>query len=220
MTKAEMERHQADHDATLDEARFALQSRSWHKAIAFAVSSWQYLDGMMQYERKYEGREFTRLESIDIVLRLAPLLFDLSSLDKLASLLKSQRRIDKNASADLAADLSKARSLVWQAHKLWNHLQQHPGFRQDELRTTLGDDQERWRRLSEAWEEMGIIRRAPERGSYRLTFATRLDMRVLGKCPSCGALCKARKVKLLNEAKCPKCGTETRFVILARQLDS
>jgi hypothetical protein len=218
MTKAEMELARANYFARLSDARLALQTGLYAIAIQHAVSSLEFVDGMMQFERKYEKREFKSIETIDIVLRYAPLIFDYQSLDALDSLLRSQKRIDKNASADLAAMLARARQLMWDAHRFWDLLEQSREFRQDEARKTLGGDQDCWRWLAESWEAMGYLRRTPEGGSYRLALITRMDDAVMARCPECGATGRAPKSKVLYEINCPKCRARVCFVILSKEL--
>jgi hypothetical protein len=217
LKKAEMESHQAEYHALISQTRLALQEGLYAKAVELASSSWDFIDGMMQYERKYEGKEFDSVEGIDIVLEFAPLLFNFQSLDKLELLLKSQRRIDKHASDDLADRLSKARTRMWEAHRLWNHLERVSESNQEEFCSELGGDQTVWRTIAETWEEMGLIRRTPDGRSHRVALKTRMDEPVVAKCPSCAAIAKARKAKLLEEVTCPKCERAVVFVILANQ---
>ncbi|MBI3836686.1 MAG: hypothetical protein HY288_01965 [Planctomycetia bacterium] len=217
MKKAEMEDHHRQYDALISQARDAEQGGMYQKAIKLALSSWQYIDGMMQYERKYADRESVDIEGIDIVLSYAPLLFDFVSLDKLESLLKSQRRIEKNASGDLAINLSKARTLMWDAHRLWEYLEHNSESRQDDLYHDLGGDHERWQGIAAVWESVGILCRSPDGGSHRLALYTQMNESALGKCSNCGTVGKAPKAKFLVEINCPKCRTRTFFIILARQ---
>src|SRR5438034_11671357 len=109
LKKSEMEAHRAAYYALISQAHAAIQQGLVQKAIELASASWEYIDGMMQYERRYESKEFDSVEGIDIVLEYAPLIFDFHILEKMAELLKSQRRIDKNASDDLAAKLDSAK---------------------------------------------------------------------------------------------------------------
>ena len=220
MKKAEMEKHRMEYRALMDQARAALQEGLYRNAVKAALSSWDHVDGMMQFERKYENREFTSIESIELVLRYAPLLLDSQSLDRLASLLKSQRRIDKNTSVSLDDKLAKARAQIWDAHKLWEYLEGHPDTRQDELRQILGGEQEEWRSAAEAWEKMGLVRRTPEGRSYRLALSTRMGEIVSGKCPSCGAVAEAPKAMFLEELTCQYCQASGVFVILSRRAPS
>jgi len=215
MTKAEMERHSTQYQTVLTDVRHAIQAGDYKKGIALAISAWDHIDGMMQYERKYGGHESVDVEAIDTVLKFAPILFDFESLDKLESLLKNQRRIEKNASANLTNLRVKATELMWDLHRLWGHLEHNPGQRQDELGRTFGGDQDRWRGLAETWEKIGLLSRIPEGDSYRLSFSTRMDEPALAKCPSCAAVGKAHKSQFLNEVSCPKCHTVVSFVLLS-----
>jgi hypothetical protein len=216
MTKAEMENHAREYRSLVAIARSAQQEGAYRRAVQYAVSSWKFIDGMMQYDRKYEERAFASVEGIDIVLRCAPFIFDSDSLDDLGSLLKSQRRIEKHTSTDLADELSEARALMWKAHRLWNHLEQRAEVMQDELRQYLGGDQDQWRFIAEVWDAVGLVRRIPEGRSYRLSICTRLDELARAKCPSCGAIGKGRKSRLLETSNCPKCRAAVDFVILAQ----
>jgi len=213
--KAELEFETEQHRATMREVHSAQQGGQIQMAVDLAVFAFQYIDGMMQFERKYEDETARHsVESIDFVLRFAPLLFDTRSLDAVTTLLKSQRRIDNNATADLAAEVNKARILLGDAYRLWNHLEQNTEVRQDQLRSRLGGDQELWRWIAETWDGMGLVRRIPEQNSYRLSLVTRMNEITRGKCPLCGVTGKAAKARLLEEITCPKCGKGTRFVLM------
>lgn len=216
MKKAEMEAHREKYRALMGDARAAQQDGLYHKAVELALSSWDHVDGMMQYERRFEEKEFESIEGIDTVLKYAPLLLDFNNLDRLESLLKSQRRIDRNTSESLTEKLGKARALMWDVHHLWDHLEQHPGARQDELRQILGGDQDQWRLVAETWEKMGLVRRTPEGRSYRLSLCTRMGEVISGKCPKCGAFSEAPKAMLLEELACPKCRASVLFVMLSK----
>ena len=109
-TKAELKSDQDNYHHLLKNARVALSEQRVKDAIDLAKSTWPYIDGMMQFEQRYENREFTTVEGVAIVLRNAPLVFDRQTLNELAELLKSKRRIDKNASDDLAAQLAASRA--------------------------------------------------------------------------------------------------------------
>lgn len=217
MKKAEMEEHRERYHAVIAEARSALEQGDYRKAIELAVSSWEYIDGMMQYERRYEDAQFNSIEGIDIVLQYAPFLLDLQSIDTTESLLKLQRRVEKNTSANMGDRLTKARELVWDAYRMWDLLNRQAEVRQDDLRRLLGGHMDRWRSLAEAWDKMGLVGRIPEHGSYRLSILTRMNEEILAKCPSCGVVVKAAKSKLLVEQACPKCHGRVLFVLLLRK---
>ncbi len=215
--KAEMEAHRREYYSLMDRARKALAEGSLREAVALAVASWEHVDGMMQYERRYEDKSFDSIEALDLVLKHAPLLFDSRSLEKLETLLKEKRRIARNTSQDLSQNLADARILMWEAHRLWDHLELESDVRQDELRKTLQGEQGRWQKISEAWADMGLILRIPEGPSYRLAFSTRLKELQLAKCASCGVVGNAPKAIFLDEQVCPKCKTRGFFVLLARK---
>ena len=208
-TKVEMESHRAKYQEVMASARLALRKGQHDEAVTIAASSWTYIDGMMQFECKYENREFSNIEAIDVVLDFAPLLFHSQVLDDLESLLKSQRRIDRDASDDLAGSLANARARMWDAYRLWNHIERNDECRQDELRTALGGDQDQWRSIAEAWERFGLIRRISDRNSYRLSIATRIDGEALAKCPSCGAMIKKLSQKPFNLRRVDEPGDTT-----------
>ena len=220
MKKAEMEHHRAEYHALMSKARAAKKEGLYREAVDAAFSSWEFIDGMMQYERRYEGREFDGIEGINVVLQYAPLLLDFDSLDKLESLLKDYRRIDKNTSESLRDRLEKGRSLMRDVHRMWDHLERHPGAMQDDLTQTLGGEQEQWQSVAEDWEKMGLLRRTPDGGSYRLALATRMGEVVPAKCSACGAVSMAPKSMLLENTTCPHCKATVSFVFIAPRTSS
>ena len=78
-----------------------------------AGARWDFVDGMMQFERNYEhkdreDKDHEKIEAIDIVLRFAPMLFEHELLNKLEDMLKNQRRIDRNTTEDLSVKHARA----------------------------------------------------------------------------------------------------------------
>jgi hypothetical protein len=214
MKKAEMEHHRAEYEASMVAARLNEQNGMYFKAVELALASWDHIDGMMQYGRRYQDKEFASIQGIDMILKYAPLLLDFASLETLASLLNSCRRIEKGTSDSMGEKLAEARERMWEAHRLWDHLEQQPGAKQDQLRRLLGGDQDRWRWMAEAWEKMGLLERRPEGGSYRLALSTRMGMVVNAKCPSCGNIARAPKAMFLERLPCTECEEKVVFVIL------
>jgi hypothetical protein len=217
--KSEMEAHAAAYLDHLDQARAAERAGMYRAALKLAVNAWPYIDGMLQYETKYNEAEIGSVAAIDLALRYAPLLLDLRQLDELETLLKAYKRIDRIASDDIAAKVTHARSQLWENHKLFAHLQQNPGARQDELESTLGGRQERWRVVAESWEKMGLIRRTQIGRTYTLALSTRMGEVVPGKCPSCGHVADAPKGALLEEGTCPECRSRVVFVVLGNHFE-
>jgi hypothetical protein len=201
--------------AAVEDMRAAHRDARYSDAVAIATKGSQYIDGTMQYERRFESRdERKHVETIQYVFQYAPLVFDRASLETVAELLKSQKRIAKNTTADLAAELESATQLMWDAHRLWTLLEQAAEAPQDNLRMMLGGDQDRWRAISESWSHMGLVHRVPERGSYRISLVTQVAVEVRGKCSGCGATGKAAMGTFLQDLTCPKCKTTAKFVML------
>jgi len=213
--KAELEDDATSYYSKVEEMRRAHDRRDYHGALGFAAAAWEYVDGMMQFERRFEDKsERKSLDCVDYVLRYAPLLFDVQTLSALSSLLRTQKRVDKNTAADLAANLERAYLLMNEAHQLWDHLERNVQVDQDKLRGSLGGDQDRWRWLAEKWHSMGIIQRAPSRGSYILSLLTRMESEVRAKCSACGVVAKAAKGRFWEQILCPKCKATVYFIIL------
>ena len=212
MKKHELAHHYDQYNGIVSEARKLEAQGELLSAITACKQAWSYADGMMQYGRRYEDEEYRSLESVEIVLKHAPLLFDFESLGELRDLLKSFRRIDKNTEEDLASRLAAAEELMRAAHKLWNCIENAPGIRQDQLRKTLGGDQTQWRSIAETWEKMGVLKRNSIAGSYELRFSTQMDSPAHAKCASCGSMHEAQKSAFLEKQDCPHCSTRTWFV--------
>lgn len=217
MTKVEMEAHRDAYQKFLDKARAALQAGLCQEAVDFAVSSWDHIDGMLQYERKYEGKDSGSIDAIGLVLQYAPPLLDFESLNKLETLLRSQRRLVKHSSVDLGDRLLKASSMMWEAQRFLNYLEKHFTVDEDNLSAVYGGDGEEWHRIAEAWVEMGFVHRVSEKRSHHFSLTTRMDQPILAKCPSCAAVAKAPKAKFLDELTCPKCRQKRAFVFLAKE---
>jgi len=217
MKKADMEAHLRQYNSLISEARLAEREGLYSHAVKSALSSWDYIDGMMQYERRYNKKEFTNIAGIDMVLKYAPLLLDFGSIDTLESLLKDYRRIEKNTSESYTTKLSDARARMWEAHRLWDQIERNPESRQDKLRQAMGGEQEQWRSMTEAWEKMGLLRRTPEGGSYRLALSTRMGELVNAKCSACGEVVAGPKAMFFEQSSCPECRNSVMFVILATQ---
>ena len=215
MTKAEMEEHDRQYHVLLAQAHEALRQGLVRRAVQHALAAWDHIDGMMQYDRKYENASFDTIPAVDLVLRYAPLLLDFRQLDRLEVLLKEYRRIERDTTADVGEQLAQARARMWNAHRLWDYIEHHPDVRQAELRTALGGEQQEWADIAAAWEKMGLLRRIPDGSTYRLAFSTRMDELVPAKCPECGNLAQAPKAMLLDEMRCPQCKKRALFVLVA-----
>jgi hypothetical protein len=215
--KAELEWHAREYERHAGAARLAEREGLYEQVVKAALEAWPHIDGMMQYEKKYNSREFSSIPTIGMVLRYAPLLLDAESLDRVECLLKERKRIDKNTSVSLSDALSAARRRLWDAHRLWDRLEWEGEQRQDELQRTFGGNQDEWRALAEAWERMGLVARQPEGSSYRVGLQTRFGAIFSGKCPQCGDHVEAPKAMFLEQMKCPHCNQTAMFTIIAAE---
>ncbi len=214
MKKAEMEQHNQRYAELLKMAKGAEQEGLLKKAMQLAWESCEYVDGMMRHREKVDGTEFTSIPSVDLILRYAPLLFEADSLSRLEDWLRERKRVEKKTSEDLAGKIQAARELMWDAHRLWNHVEAAPGTRQDRLGKELGGNQDRWRWIAEMWERMGLLERVSAGPSYELSLATRMGKIVNGKCSECGAITQAPKAMFLEKVRCPDCSHHVLFTLL------
>ncbi len=214
MTKAEMEYHRAQYLTLVDDARAAEMHGFPSKAIELAVAALPFIDGMMQYERKYAEREFESIDAIEIVLKLAPVLFDLASLDAVGSVLKAKKRIDRNATDDLAKKLDAAVTRLWSAHRLWNHLEQAPLNEKSLTDESEATGERDAYSIFSAWHAMGLIRKIKQDHSSQFEHSTRLSESAKAKCSCCGIIARATKSRFLKALECPKCKRKSWFVIL------
>lgn len=212
-TKKDLERDNEKYSVTVDAAREALDAGRVRDGVRLALSAWDYIDGMMQYGRRYENTEFDSIEAIEIVLRYAPLLFDHVTLASLRHKLAAEKRIERDTAADMGERLARATSLMWEARRLWDHIATHRDIREDTLRESLGGDQSLWRSITETWEKIGLLNRANVAGSYLLSIATRLGQVVPAKCSSCGRVATGPKAIWLEPTDCPSCHTLCMFVM-------
>jgi hypothetical protein len=214
MKKADLEAHRDAYEAHMRAARSAEASGMFRVAMNEAMNAWQYIDGMMQFERRYQEAEFESIPAIDLVLKYAPLLFHAESLKKLEILLKSYKRIEKQTSADLGDYLNAARDRMWENHRLWSLLQENPEIREDQLGLRLVGDRKYWKSVVDGWEKMELLQRIPDSDSHRLVMTTRLGQLVDAKCAGCGSVQQGPKAMFLEEARCPDCGQNVSFVLL------
>lgn len=210
--KAELELAHDEYQALILQARQAKADRQYDRAIDLAMQCWAHVDWMMRYAQKYQDREFESLECIDLVLELAPPLFHFEALDMLAALLKEQRRIDKQASADLAAKLGEARARMWEAHGVYALLEATPGMSERRLCEIARVDGERIQRLMSLWESIGLLSRASASVECEIDFRSILRTPVQAKCFTCGHERVAPRGDLLSLSDCPRCETLVVFV--------
>lgn len=214
MKKDEMDIHFREYGAKIATAKAAEEHGFFRDVIAAAASAWTNIDGMLQYASKYHNEQITGISAIELVLRYAPLMLDFKTLNSLGEMLRKSKRISRDDRSDLPEQLETARRKLRANHRLWSHIQMLGEVRQDDLSKQLGGEQDYWRWACESWERMRLLRRIPDRNSYRLSFATRMGQVISGKCPKCGKTTEAPKAMLLEPTHCPQCQSNVEFVLL------
>jgi hypothetical protein len=214
MKKDEMDIHFREYGAKIASAHAAEKHGLFRETIAAAASAWANIDGMLQYASKYNNEEITDISAIELVLKYAPFMLDYKTLNSLEELLRKTKRISRDDRSELPEKLETARRKLRANHRLWSHIQLLGDVRQDELARQLGGEQDYWRWACECWERMRLLRRIPDRNSFRLSFATRMGQIFPGKCPKCGDIVKAPKAMLLESTRCAQCHANVQFVLL------
>jgi len=135
-SKQELASAYGQYSARMERAGDALKKGLYRQAVRDALEAWPFIDGMMQYGRRYNQQEFQTIAAIDLVLEYVPWLLDFRQLDRLAALLKECRRIERNTDTDFSEKLAEARERMWAAHRLWDYIERHPDAHQAELKGT------------------------------------------------------------------------------------
>ncbi len=212
--KADLEDQRTKYCDCMDRAKAAIGNGMYSAALNAAISAWDFVDGMMQYEQRFGEKRVPQIAAIEMVMEYAPLLLDMKSLDKLESLLADSKRISRNS--DTKENLAKARDNIWACHRLWELLEANPGILQSDLRLRLGGEQDHWPFIIETWNRMGLVRREIDNNSYRLWLVTRMGQVVPAKCPKCGVVTEAPKAMLLTKNECPSCKATVLFIFLSK----
>lgn len=207
-TKAELAEGRDAYYNLLFQSKTALEKRHYYDALGFASAAMTYVDGMMQFERRFENRTISTIECFDIIVRFAPPLFRLRDLDALAALLASQKRIERNSSTSYLAQVPHARSRLFKAYRLWEGFERQgsvpvndPQLIQHDL--TLQD-----------WLQMGLVHQVTDSNEVRWALVTSLSRTVRAKCASCGKIAGAAKRRFLEPCKCPQCANSVWFTIV------
>lgn len=212
MTKDELLAHQQKYQELWNRAQSEREAGNLQRAVDLAASAWTYIDGMMRYEEKYEEREFDSIEAIDLVLEEAPYLLDFARLDELEELLKSKRRIDNKAEADIADDLSEARKTLELVYQLCDRLDRRGPLARKDLIESENAAEETSGVLRKT-EAVGLVHRDSQ-GRY--VFQNPIEQTFNAKCPSCGAARGGTLEMLLERIGCAQCNSKEIPVLLAK----
>ncbi|MFT3882934.1 MAG: hypothetical protein QM703_25170 [Gemmatales bacterium] len=208
-TKAELEWQRTAFRTYVAQSKEALSQHQYSNAIELAIQSFAFIDGMIQYERRYEQVEDQPYPTIKTVLSYSPVLFRWKAIDEVERLLDSTKRIEKNSQIDWRAKIDHSRRLLGHALETWTNIHARNSATYD------GDQNRRIERvfILSTWENMGYVTKPNENGDLH-SFVSNMEMRTRAKCKYCGDVCDATKATFLADIKCLKCGVTNLFVIL------
>lgn len=212
--KEDLEHDVANYDAAQAQADLLLKTGEVEQALEMALSAMPYIDGMMQYRRRFEEHDFTTIHCIQIVLDIAPLLLRSDALDALAETLAAQKRIDKNTSTDLKHALSAARRRLADATRLWRHIATEGRACTSMLEQHLGGRSDDWVPLLQSWQSMSLLTQTVQGNLQSWSYASDPAAEGRAKCAGCGSIAKAPRWKFLSTARCPKCSGQREFCLL------
>lgn len=213
MKIAELEAHYDDCADSERTIRAMVENGELSKVFSVCTASFPHIDPAIKF-RKKRGitPEIPDFLAFTTILKYAPPLFEHVAIESLMDFVNSTRVLLKSE-MNFLHSIEVARKREQLAHRLWNHLERHPGMLQRDIRTELGVVQEDAVNIVKLWEQLGILDRQSEDRSYRLYFRTRLDTEVAGLCPNCGVRGKGRKELFFRSVACQECGTEGHYHI-------
>jgi hypothetical protein len=183
------------------------------KVFSVCTDSFPHIVPAINFRRKRGiSPEIPDFLAFITIWKYAPPLFEHTAIELLFEFVNSSRILSQSGK-DFVDSIETARKREQLAHRLWNHLERHPGMLQRDIRTELGVVQEDAVNIVELWEKLGILDRQSEDRSYRLYFHTRLDTEVVGLCPNCGVRGKGRKEAFFRSVACQKCGEQGYYCI-------
>jgi hypothetical protein len=208
-TKTELQQDQADYDRLHAAAHDAVARADFDAALDHCIESLKHVAGMMQFEKRWENRQFRSVETIDLLLRYAPVLQRRDCLDALATVLDTDRRIDRLASADLASLLVEAESRIRRVSQLIDLFSDLGQVEPQTLAARYGGADEEWRALAATLEHVNYLTKVQTGDRVELRRRTNLARPVAGKCRHCGTIALASFGELLDCLVCRSCGVET-----------
>lgn len=214
MKKAEMEAQHKEYSRFVLEARSAVERLEFRESIRLAECSWEFIDGMLQFEKRFLSSEKVNIHGLTIVFHYSPLLLDFEILERLESFLESTPRVKKNSDKDVIRQLEESRECLAQSHKLWGWLDDRKSIYMDDVKNSKSSI----KKIVAFWVETGIAKWIPKSERQVLKLVTHLQEIIRGKCSFCGVCVQAQKSKLLDTVVCPNCKQRMVFTLLADQV--
>lgn len=214
MAKSELEFHWAEYHRLLNQAIQHKAAWEIRSMIETALLACDFIDGMMQKERKQGNKEVQTVLAMDLILQYAPMLLDVESLARLGVIIKAYRRIERDTTDDMTEKLAQANGLLWKVQKLIGHIETHLVVNEFEAATLLEVFCSQALSILKTWEALQFIRRIHHGNPAQYSLWTLMDENTSAKCSGCGFLATAKKAAFLSNFKCDKCGELAVFVLV------
>lgn len=180
--------------------------REYPGALQVARESLAFAWDAVSYLRRYEKVEKPTLSSVELILRLAPPLFSVESLEAVEEWLATAKRPEKTLYGSLRDELAVARRMMNLAAQLWD------AGEFDEEQSGGPADRGDGEPLVEVWSRMGVV--ALQRWGYHHV-SSPVGL-VIARCSNCGEECLELLTDILDPMQCPRCRRRTEFTLLRR----
>ena len=156
MKIAELEAHHDAYAESEQTIRAMVDNGEFPKVFSVCTASFPHIVPAINY-RKKRGimPEMPDFSAFTTIWKYAPPLFEHTAIESLFEFVNSSRVLVQSEKNFLDS-IEAARKREQLAHRLWNHLERHPGMLQRDIRTELGVVQEDAVNIVELWEELGI----------------------------------------------------------------
>ena len=202
MKIGELEAHHDDYAESERTIHAMVENSEFPKVFSVCTDSFPHIVPAIKYRKKKNiTPDIPNFLAFTTIWKYAPPLFEHTAIESLFEFIKSSRVLTQSEKNFLDS-IDAARKREQLAHQLWNHLENHPGMLQRDIHTKLGVVQKDAVNIVELWEELGIVDRQSENGSFWINFCTRLDTEAVGLCLNCGVRGKGRKELFLRSVAC------------------
>jgi hypothetical protein len=208
--KADLHEAYRSYSALSAEAARAEQNGDHVQALQNAVASLAFQHDSVAFLRRFQKIEAPRLTSVELILRLAPLVFDPKPLDAVADWLAEANRAERKAYPEFAGQLDAARRRLALALRAW------PSHRPAALPPLAVEDARTVQEMLAFWTWRGAVLKVAVPGATHYRLVTHPDRLARGKCHRCGAEDRARLAELLAPRRCPHCRAPSEFAVLER----
>jgi predicted transcriptional regulator len=213
-TKAELQRDSDEYERLERLMLEAADRGDFMEAMSHARKSWEYVSGMMQFEVRYENKTFKHIKTIQWALRWAPALIESEALSELSAVLKDNKRIDKVADADLAAELDESITRLAIVVDLWSLLEDGEPRDITQLSSRLQKDTEWAKRLVDDLISLGVVEQFGKGRQTRYQLTTDKRM-VIMRCLTCGAEFRRDLFAAMTNDECSTCAKPTQHLWLS-----